>query len=97
MPMPMSAAMTARGDQHDGQHARAIAAERAQPQPRREHVDQLENQQAGEQRRQQVQLDDETERERDDEPDGDVGARDGRGSRGVHGLPRLCRNVRRTS
>ena len=64
MPMPMSAAITADGDQRDGEYARAIAAERAQPQPRREDVDQFEDQQAGEQRRQQVQLDDEAERQR---------------------------------
>ena len=68
MPMPMSAAITARGDQRDGEHARPIAAQRAQPQPRREHVDQFEDQQAGEQRRQQVQLDDEGERDRRQRP-----------------------------
>ena len=91
MPMPMSAAITADGDQRDGQHARAIAAERAQPQPRREDIDQFEHQQAGEQRRQQVQLDDEAERQRDHDPRRDVGARDGMGTGAAvfMGSPRL--------
>ena len=86
--MPMSAAITADGDQRDGEYARSIAAERAQPQPRREDIDQFEDEQAGEQPRQQVQLDDEAERQRDDDPRRDVGARDGsgNGSRGVHGV-----------
>jgi len=42
------------GDKRHGDHARTVAAQRAQPKPRREHVDQLEDQQAGQQRRQQV-------------------------------------------
>ena len=66
-----------RGEQRDGEYARAIAAERAQPQPRCEDIDQFENQQAGEQPRQQVKLDDEAERQRNNDPGRDVRARDG--------------------
>ena len=72
------------GDQRHSEQARSVAAENSQAQPRCQHFDQLEHEQAGQQCRQEVQLEGKPERDCGQAPGDDVVARHGFVSVGVH-------------
>jgi len=76
------------GDQRHRKQARPVAAERAQAQPRRQQVDQLEDQQAGEQGRQELQFEGDAECKRAKAPGDDIGTCHGRCGGSVHGTVR---------